>query len=137
MYLVDTNIVSGARRRAPQAVDWLRSVDPGSIHLSVITLGEIMRGVALKERTDRAAAAHLAAWLQTLRRDFADRLLPIGDEVALAWGRLAALRTRGDADGLIAATAIVHNLVLVTRNVADFDDLPVAVLNPWEVSPSQ
>lgn len=131
MYLVDTNVVSEARRGTPQAVAWLRSVDPTDIHLSVITLGEIMRGIALKDKSDPAAAAHLATWLQTLRHHHADRILPITDQIAIELGRIAALRTRGDADGLIAATAIVHDLILVTRNVADFDDTRASVINPW------
>ena len=98
----------------------------------MITLGEIARGVAMKERDDRPAAGHLTVWLETLRREFADRILPVTDEIALEWGRIAALRPRGDADGLIAATAIVHNLVLVTRNEADFADTRAAIINPWQ-----
>jgi len=132
MYLVDTNVISEARRGSREAVAWLRSVNPLAVHLSVITLGEIMRGVALKQKSDPRAASHLAQWLQTLRTDHADRILPITDAIALEWGRLAALRPRGDADGLIAATAIVHDLIVVTRNVADFDDTRASTLNPWE-----
>lgn len=131
MYLVDTNVVSEARRGTKAAVDWLRSVEPSSIHLSVITLGEIMRGIALKERADKQAAAHLAEWLHRIRDDYADKILPVTDRISIEWGRLGAIRPRGDADGLIAATALVHGLVLVTRNVADFDDAGVSVLNPW------
>ena len=91
-----------------------------------------MRGAALKQKNDPAAAARLIDWLETLRRDYGKRILPITEAIAIEWGRLAALRPRGDADGLIAATAIVHNLVLVTRNVADFSDTPVTLINPWE-----
>jgi len=131
MYLVDTNVVSEARRNTPQAVAWLRAVPPSSIYLSVITLGEIMKGIALKERSDRQAAGHLAEWLLTLRQAFADRILPISDAVAIEWGRIAALRPQGDSDGLIAATAKVHELILVTRNVADFDDTSLSIVNPW------
>ncbi len=131
MYLVDTNVVSEARRHAPEAVAWLRAAPPASIYISVITLGEIMKGVAMKARADRQAAGHLAEWLGKLRREFADRILPISDQVAVEWGRIAALRPRGDADGLIAATAKVHDLILVTRNVADFDDAGVSIVNPW------
>lgn len=131
MYLVDTNIVSEARRGTIEAVRWLRAVEPHTIYLSVITLGEIMRGVALKQKSDPRAAAHLAEWLQKLRLDHASRILPITDRVALEWGRIAALRPRGDADGLIAATAIAHDLIIVTRNEGDFADTPAAVLNPW------
>ncbi|MBV8767646.1 MAG: PIN domain-containing protein, partial [Hyphomicrobiales bacterium] len=100
MYLVDTNVVSEARRGTKEAVSWLRSVDPLSVHLSVITLGEIMRGIALKGRSDPGAATRLTEWLQKLRHDHADRILPIIDQIAVEWGRLSALRPRGDADGL-------------------------------------
>ncbi len=67
MYLVDTNIISEARRKTPEAVNWLRSVDPAQVYLSVITLGEIMRGIALKQKSDPQAAGHLAEWLGILR----------------------------------------------------------------------
>jgi hypothetical protein len=132
MYLVDITVVSEARRGVPEAVGWLRSVDPLAVHLSVITLGEIMRGVALKQKSDPQTAPRLAQWLQTLRRDHADRILPVTDAIAVEWGRIAALRPRGDADGLIAATAIVHDLIVVTRNVGDFEDTRASVLNPWD-----
>ncbi|SPZ48201.1 Yle-like protein [Agrobacterium tumefaciens] len=85
MYLVDTNIVSEARRGTPQAVSWLRSVNPLSVHLSALTLGEIMRGIALKQKTDLRAAAHLAEWLRKLRHDHADRILTVTDEIAVEW----------------------------------------------------
>jgi predicted nucleic acid-binding protein len=134
MYLVDTNVVSEARRGRSEAVAFLRSVDPDSLFLSVVTLGEIMRGAALKQKNDPAAAARLIEWLETLRRGYGRRILPVTDAIAVEWGRLAALRPRGDADGLIAGTAIVHNLVLVTRNVADFSDTRAKLLNPWEPS---
>ena len=109
-------------------------MNPLAVYLSVITLGEIMRGVALKQKSDPRAASHLAQWLQTLRHDHVDRILPITDAIALEWGRIAALRPRGDADGLIAATAVVHDLIIVTRNVADFEDTRTTILNPWETT---
>jgi len=132
MYLVDTNIVSEARRGSPQAIAWLRSVDPGSVHLSTLTLGEIMRGIALKQKSDPKAAGHLAEWLRKLRHDHADRILGITDQISVEWGRIAAIRPRGDVDGLIAATAIVHDLILVTRNERDFIDTGASVINPWD-----
>jgi toxin FitB len=133
MYLIDTNVISEARRGTRAAVAWLRSVNPTDVHLSVITLGEIMRGIALKEKSDPQAASQLTAWLQTLRHHYADRILPITDQIAVEWGRIAALRPRGDADGLIAATAIVHDYMLVTRNVGDFEDTRATVINPWDL----
>ena len=134
MYLVDTNVISEARRGSPPALTWLRSVAPGSVHLSTLTLGEIMRGIALKQRSDPQAAGHLAEWLRRIRHDHADRILPVSDQISVEWGRIAAIRPRGDVDGLIAATAIVHDLILVTRNVVDFDDTGVSVINPWDLA---
>ncbi len=134
MYLVDTNVVSEARRGSREAAAWLRSVEPRSLHLSALTLGEIMRGVALKRKSDPRTASRLEEWLKRLRRDHADRILPVTDEVAVEWGRIAALRPRGDVDGLIAATAAVYDLILVTRNVGDFDDIGVSVINPWSAA---
>lgn len=131
MYLVDTNVLSEARRGSREARTWLRSVDPSAIYLSVITLGEIMRGIALKERTDKRAAGPLTVWLERLRHDYGDRILPITDRIALEWGRLSAERPRGMADGLIAATAMVHAKIIVTRNIADFSDTRVPVVDPW------
>ena len=133
MYLVDTNVISEARRGTPQAVHWMRSVDPLTIHLSALTLGEIMRGIALRQKSDPVAAAHLAEWLRKLRHQHADRILPVTDQVSVEWGRISAIRPRGDIDGLIAATAIVHDLAVVTRNVDDFNDTGADVINPWDL----
>lgn len=135
MYLLDTNVVSEARRGNIEAIAWLRSVDPSTLYLSVITLGEVMRGIALKRKSDHRAAAHLEEWLRKLRHDHSGRILPITDQIAVEWGRIAAQRPRGDADGLIAATAIVHDLIVVTRNIGDFDDTGVSVINPWDHQP--
>jgi hypothetical protein len=131
MYLVDTNVLSEARRGMGVARTWLRSVDPTTVFLSVITIGEIMKRIALKQRDDPTQAAMLMVWLEQLRQEHASRILPVNDRVALEWGRLAAMRPRGMADGLIAATALVHGKIIVTRNVADFSDAGSAVINPW------
>jgi hypothetical protein len=132
MYLVDTNVVSEARRGSREARLWFRAVDPNSIFLSVITLGEIMRGIVLKRRTDARAAASLTVWLEQLRHDHSSRILLINDRIALEWGRLAAGRPRGMADALIAATATIHGKIIVTRNVADFADAGIPLINPWQ-----
>ena len=132
MYLVDTNVVSEIRRRSPPAVKWLQSIDPLGIHLSVLTLGEIEKGIVLKHKVDPAAAGHLAKWLRSVRHEFADRILPVTEQISVQWGRIAALRPRGEIDGLIAATAIVHDLIIVTRNVSDFTDTGATVFDPWQ-----
>jgi toxin FitB len=133
MYLLDTNIVSEARRGSPEATAWIRSVRGRNLHVSVITLGEIMRGIQIKERKDPKAAAILAEWLIALRELHRETVLPVTEAVALEWGRLSAERSRNTADGLIAATARVHDLILVTRNVADFEDTGVSIINPWDL----
>ena len=132
MYLVDTNVISDARRKIPQALSWLQSIPPDEVFLSVVTLGEIARGIAQKKRTDPRAAQVFERWLARLRTTHKARILPITDVIAIEWGRLAAERPRGDADGLIAATAIAHGLTVVTRNVRDFADTGVPCINPWE-----
>ena len=132
MYLVDTNVISDARRKIPQALSWLQSIPPDEVFLSVVTLGEIARGIAQKQRTDPRAAQVFERWLARLRTTHKARILPITDVIAIEWGRLAAERPRGDADGLIAATAIAHGLTVVTRNVRDFADTGVPCINPWE-----
>jgi toxin FitB len=130
-YLVDTCVVSEARRRSAPALAWLNAVDPAALFLSVITIGEIAKGIAARQRTDPIAAAALGRWLDGLRNVYASKVLVIDDAVAIAWGHLMARRTLPVSDGLIAATARVHNLTLVTRNVADFAQTGVDVVNPW------
>jgi len=134
MYLLDTCIISEARRRTPQAVMWLQTAQSETLFLSVITVGEIMKGVMMKLRTDPPAAASLLRWLDELRFVYAARILPVDDAVAIGWGRLMAEHTRSVADALIASTAKVHNKVLVTRKVADFVGTGVDVIDPWALA---
>ena len=131
MFLIDTNVLSDAYKGVQQPSRWLAHTDPDKAFVSVITIGEIERGVVLKQRKDAIAARKIGFWLQGLRQGYGDRLLPVSEEIATLWGRLSAARTRGTPDGLIAATALVHDLILVTRNVADFEDTGLTVLNPW------
>ena len=131
MYLIDTNVLSEARRGDGPARRWLRTAAPEEIFLSVVTLGEIMKGITRKAISDPGAAQSLRAWLERLRQSHSKHILIIDEQVALEWGRLAAKRPQDMADTLIAATARVHDKVLVTRNTRDFADLNVALLDPW------
>lgn len=132
MFLLDTNVVSAARKRDPSVAAWLSAQGGESFYLSVLTLGEVARGAKMKARKDAVAARNLENWLVELRRAYGNRILDVTEDVSLEWGRIAAIRTRDPFDGLIAATAIVHNLAVVTRNVTDFADTGVSVINPWD-----
>ncbi len=133
-YLVDTNVLSELRRPKPHAavVAWMGARPPSTLYLSVLTLGEIRKGV--ETVADIARRQRLLDWLQVeLPAYFAGRLLAVDARVADQWGRLQALAGRPlpAIDSLLAATAMAHDLVLVTRNVKDFAELPVEVFNPW------
>lgn len=133
-YLVDTKVLSELRRPKPHAavVAWMGARPPSTLYLSVLTLGEIRKGV--ETVTDIARRQRLLDWLQVeLPAYFAGRLLAVDARVADQWGRLQALAGRPlpAIDSLLAATAMAHDLMLVTRNVKDFAELPVEVFNPW------
>lgn len=130
-FLLDTNVLSEARRKSPPVALWIRSTAGAARYCSVVSLGEIEKGIQMRRRSDLEAAAILKAWRERLTVEFGERVLPITTEIALAWGRIAAGRTRHTADALIAATALVHGLTLVTRNTRDFADLPLRLLDPW------
>ncbi|MBI5503595.1 MAG: type II toxin-antitoxin system VapC family toxin [Deltaproteobacteria bacterium] len=133
-YLIDTNIISEVRKgdRCDARVSaWYESIHDDELYLSVLVLGEIRRGFELARARDRAKAVALEAWLGEVGDAFADRILPVGREVADAWGRMAASRPIPTIDGLLAATAKVHRMTLVTRNEADVADLGARVLNPF------
>lgn len=138
-FLLDTNIISELikPRPEPRVIRWVDSVDEGLLYLSVLTLGEIEKGIAgLPQASKRQ---RLQAWLEVeLLPRFADRILPIDEAVARQWGRLAGDREARSMvappviDGLLAATALVYDLVLVTRNSKDVAPTSAAVFNPWE-----
>jgi len=134
-WLVDTNVISELRRRDPDANvrAWFAQRPATELYLSVLTLGEIRKGV--EALTDSGRRTVLNQWLEReLPVFFADRLLPIDAAVAHQWGQLLARAGRSlpAIDSLLAATALHHNLVLVTRNLKVVAGLPVKVLNPWE-----
>lgn len=137
-FLLDTNCVSELVRVKPEprVMEWFDAADEGLLYLSVLTLGEIRKGLANLPQGKRRT--HPETWLDVeLRARFAGRLLPIDEEVANRWGLLAAQAKRKGKllaiiDGLLAATALHYNLTLVTRNIGDFAAAQVPVLNPWE-----
>lgn len=133
MYLLDTNVISAAKKRDPLVTAWIDANDRFGLALSVISIGEVARGIHMKRRRDPLAASNLERWLTTLQNLYRNSLIDIDEQIILEWGRIDALRTRGVSDGLIAATAIVHDLTVVTRNVADFADTGVRLVNPWDV----
>jgi hypothetical protein len=132
-FLLDTNVVSEVRRKQPDplVLSWLENVDPGALHISVLTLGEIAKGAAKRAARERLQADALDRWLQSIRLHYADRVVGIDATIAERWGRLTAVRTLPVIDGLLAATALVHNMTLVTRNVRDMADTGVAIHDPW------
>jgi toxin FitB len=138
MYLLDTNVVSEIRKaRAgkadPNVVAWAARVAVGDLFVSVISIQEIEIGVLLAERRDPRQGQLLREWLDLrVLNAFADRILPVDVAVARRSARLHVPATRPVRDALIAATALVHDMTVVTRNVVDFDGTDAQVLNPWE-----
>jgi toxin FitB len=130
-FLLDTNVISEVRRRRPEAavVAWLKRADPEALFISVLTFGEIAKGAAAVR--DRAQAAIYLEWLSLVRTHYADRTIAVDADIAEGWGRLAAARPLPVVDGLLAATALVRGLTLVTRNERDIIPTGAAVLNPW------
>lgn len=135
--LLDTNVVSETRRREPHAgvLQVLGSISPNQIFLSVITIGELRRGIVAKRRSDPAAAATIEHWVDELQSRFADRVLPIDLPIANRWGELTAPGAVPVIDALLAATAVEHDLTVITRNVRDFTRFPVDLVDPWSMPP--
>lgn len=134
-YLIDTNVISELVRPVPNSgvLDWFKEVPDEALFVSVLTLGEIRAGIERLERGERRE--RLRAWLETELRDwFEDRVLAVDTHVADRWGRLVGATGRASTavDSLIAATAIQHDLRLVTRNERDFAFAGLEVVNPWE-----
>ena len=133
MFLLDTVIVSELRKKTPNArvVRWVSSQHEDGLHLSVITLGEIERGIEKRRSDDPVFADALAAWLESLTRLYADRILPVTATIARRWGRLSVQLGHDGADVLIAATALTHGLTVITRNASHFKPTGVSVINPF------
>jgi hypothetical protein len=132
-YLLDTNVLSETRRKRadPGVISFLQSIDSASLFLSVLTIGELRKGVAAKRRTDPVAAKRLAAWVEGLEFGFAGQILSIDGATARLWGDWSGDRPRPVVDTLLAATAVLNGLTLVTRNTRDVSGVPVNLHNPW------
>ena len=132
-YLIDTCVISELRKRdCDQGVAaWMSGIQPDEAFLSVLTLGEIRRGIELRRSRDPAAAGALERWLLGLETHYAERILPITAAIADRWGRLATDQPPPVSDGLIAATGLEHKLTVVTRNAPDFQRSGVSTLNPF------
>ena len=137
MYLLDTNVISELRRNRPHGavVAWLQGVDDEDLHLSAVTLGELQAGVEITRGRDADKAAEIEAWIDQVGLTW--NVLPVDGQIFRIWAKL--MHRRSDdllVDALIAATAIVHQLVVVTRNVRDFVLFDVEMLNPFEKKPT-
>ena len=136
-YLLDTCVISELANPTPnsQVVEWLSRQQSSELYLSVLTIGEIKKGIA--KRGDDVRAKRLERWLEEIVRLFADRILYIDREISLAWGRICGEaerigKKRPAIDSLIAATAMVRDMTVVTRNVSDMAGMSVPIFNPFD-----
>ena len=134
MFLVDTNVISALRRseRHPAVARWMAAQRYSDLYLSVVTIGEIERGIARAQRRDPPFALDLSLWLEHVLSWYGERILPADLAVARRWGPICDALGHEGMDLLIAATALEHGLTVVTRNVSDFEPTGVPVLNPFE-----
>lgn len=132
-YILDTNVLSAVRRadRGAKVRAWLAAQKDENLFLSVITIGEIARGIRQQERRDPTFCVELQTWLNRTQLLFSDRILPFSASDALVWGRLSADLGHNGADLMIAATALNHDATVVTGNVSDFAPTLVRVENPF------
>jgi toxin FitB len=133
-YLLDTNVMSEFRRKVPDAgaSSWIVSVRPSELYMSVLVVGEIRQGYERLAVRDPKQAAAIESWSRRLVDGYGDRIAPVTLEISETWGRLNARSPLPVVDGLLAATALVHDWTLVTRNTADVERTGVRLLNPFE-----
>ena len=135
-YLLDTNIISEIRkgpRCHTNVAAWYSNLEEESLYLSVLVLGEIRKSIEGLRGRDAGKANELDLWLEQLQTSFQSQILPVDTAISQEWGHLSFLHTVPVIDGLLAATATAHGLVLVTRNTQDFADLGIQLLNPFEI----
>lgn len=138
MYLLDTNVISEIRKRERADKGVVRffktaAKDDNDLYLSVVTIGELRRGVELiRHRGDAAQAGQLERWLDKVIQEYRQHILAVDDEIGQVWGRLRVPHPEHVLDKMIAATALIHDLIVVTRNVDDFRRTGVRLLNPFE-----
>ena len=139
MFLIDSVTLSELRRRQrdPMVVAWFERQRTTELFLSVISIGEIERGIARQRATDPGFAGALAAWLDRILTIYGERVVPFDLRMARRWGTLSAALGNDGADLMIAATALEHGLTVVTRNVSDFEPTGVAVLDPFSRRPNR
>jgi toxin FitB len=137
MYLLDTNVISELRKSSSGkanlgVTEWAKEQSTSILFISAITVMELETGVLLKKRKDKAQGEMLDAWLHgNVLKAFKDRIIPFDEAVALQCAKIHVPDRRSDRDALIAATALVHSMTVVTRNVDDFVETGCKILNPW------
>ncbi len=136
-FLLDTNVISEPKQKKPneKVLEWLGAQDESKIYLSVLTIGEIRKGITRLDSGKKKA--ELEQWLEKLRNRFARRILPLSERTFLVWGKMCGEFenkgvVRSALDSLLEATALEHDLILVTHNIKNFQDSQVTILNPWE-----
>lgn len=135
-FLLDTNVISEPKQKKPnkRVLEWLDAQDESELYLSVLTIGEIKKGITRLESGRKKA--ELEKWLEKLRMRFSRRILPLSEKTSLIWGKMyGEFERKGISrpafDSLLEATALEHEMIFVTRNVKNFQDSQVTILNPW------
>ena len=133
LFLLDTDILSAIRRkqRDQNLEKWLLSINSLDVYISVVTIGEVERGITQQRRNNPEFAEDLQRWLDTILQRYQQRILPLSISIAQRWGRLSAELGHNSADLMIAATALEHNLIVATRNARHFEPTQVGLINPY------
>lgn len=133
-YLLDTNVISELQRKRPHqsVATFFAATNAADHYLSVLTIGELRKGAIIRRNRGEPAGDEIDLWVDRVLTEMIDRVLLVDMSVTSVWARFASDRSRRVVDTLLAATAFVHSMVLVTRNVRDYKGLPVEILNPWD-----